>query len=114
VGSDSRNLLAASAGTVAVVSTANVPTGAMVRRPETAFPDQSGMCTRIDAVTRAERNVYLNAQQVAERLFGTDQVANMVLLGAAYQAGRRSSAFTPVRPAPLSRSKTRKRSAARS
>jgi indolepyruvate ferredoxin oxidoreductase len=73
VGSDSRNLLAASAGTVAVVSTADVPTGAMVRRPETAFPDRSGMCARVDAVTRAERKVYLDAQQVAERLLAVLQ-----------------------------------------
>jgi indolepyruvate ferredoxin oxidoreductase len=72
---------------IAVVSTADVPSGAMIRRPETALPDHSPMTLAIDAATRAAGNVYIDARALSQLLFGTDQLANMLLVGAAYQAG---------------------------
>ena len=51
------------------------------------FPELSAQLDRIDGVTRREDNVYLDAQQLAERLFGDHMTTNMLLLGAAYQRG---------------------------
>ena len=73
--------------TVAVTSTAQVPTGQMVVDTQLAFPDVDGLVARIDASTRSDLNVALDAPGIAERLFGTDQVANILLVGAAYQIG---------------------------
>ena len=42
---------------------------------------------RIDAVTRREHNLYLDAQQLSERLFGDHMMTNTLALGAAYQRG---------------------------
>jgi len=73
--------------TVAVTSTAQVPTGQMVVDTQLAFPKLDVLLSRIDASSRADVNVALDAPGIAERLFGTDQVANLLLVGAAYQAG---------------------------
>ncbi|MER3398482.1 MAG: hypothetical protein C4316_08125 [Chloroflexota bacterium] len=73
--------------TIAVVSTSRVPTGQMVTNNRLAFPELSTLVDKVDAVTRREHNVYLDAQLVAEALFGDHMPANIVLLGAAYQAG---------------------------
>ena len=73
--------------TIAVTSTAQVPTGQMVVDTQLAFPDVDVLLSRIDASTRSGLNVSLDAPGIAERLFGTDQVANLLLVGAAYQAG---------------------------
>ncbi len=73
--------------TIAVVSTSRVPTGQMVANNRLAFPELSALIGRIEAVTRREHNVYLDAQLAAEALFNDHMAANIVLLGAAYQAG---------------------------
>ncbi|UTM39604.1 indolepyruvate ferredoxin oxidoreductase family protein [Rhodococcus pyridinivorans] len=73
--------------TVAVVSTADVPSGAMIREPETAFIDHGSLAEGIDARTRADRNTYIDVQQLSLDLFGSDQYANMMLVGVAYQSG---------------------------
>ncbi len=73
--------------TVAVVSTSRVPTGQMVTNNRLGFPELSSLIERIEAVTRKEHNVYLDAQLIAETLFNDHLAANIVLLGAAYQAG---------------------------
>ena len=73
--------------TIAVTSTAQVPTGQMVVDTQLAFPRLEVLISRIDASTRSDLNVVLDAPGIAERLFGTDQVANLLLVGAAYQAG---------------------------
>jgi indolepyruvate ferredoxin oxidoreductase len=73
--------------TLAVVSTTLVPTGAMVASPDVAYPDPGGLRAQIDRVTRKDENVYLDALGLAEALFGDHMAANMILLGAAYQAG---------------------------
>ena len=73
--------------TVAVVSTSQVPTGAMVTHTDVHFPESGGLRTSIDRVTRKDENVYLDALALAERLFDDHMAANMIMLGAAYQAG---------------------------
>ncbi len=73
--------------TIAVVSTSQVPTGAMVTHTEVQFPESGGLRTAIDRITRKDENVYLDALALAEQLFNDHMAANMILLGAAYQAG---------------------------
>ncbi len=73
--------------TVAVVSTSAVATGKMVVDSGERFPELAGQLDLIDRATRGESNVYLDAQLLAERLFGDHMPANMLVLGAAYQRG---------------------------
>jgi indolepyruvate ferredoxin oxidoreductase len=73
--------------TIAVVSTSRVPTGAMVTSTGVEFPDLSGLRASIDRVTRKDDNVYLDAIGLAEALFDDHMAANMIVLGAACQAG---------------------------
>ncbi len=88
VAADARSLAAADpARTVAVVSTAEVPTGKMVIDTGTAFPAAGHTLGRIREATRAQDAVFLDARGLAEVLLGDDQFANMLLAGAAYQAG---------------------------
>ena len=70
-----------------MVSTSAVPTGRMVIDPGERFPELAGQLDRIDAVTRREHNLYLDAQLLSERLFGDHMMANTLALGAAYQRG---------------------------
>jgi indolepyruvate ferredoxin oxidoreductase len=73
--------------TLAVVSTSQVPTGAMVTSTEVQFPETSGLVGTINRVTRKDDNVFLDALGLAELLFDDHMAANLILLGAAYQAG---------------------------
>jgi indolepyruvate ferredoxin oxidoreductase len=73
--------------TIAVVSTSRVPTGAMVTKPDVQFPELDGLRTSIDRCTRKDENVYLDAMALSEALFDDHMAGNMILLGAAYQAG---------------------------
>ena len=85
--SDKNLVTAAPDRTVAVVSTSAVPTGRMVIDPSERFPELADQLDRIDAVTRTEHNLYLDAQQLSERLFGDHMMTNTLALGAAYQRG---------------------------
>jgi indolepyruvate ferredoxin oxidoreductase len=83
-----QNLVTADAErTVAVVSTHAVPTGRMVVDVNERFPELSAQLDRIDATTRREHNLYLDAQMLSERLFGDHMMSNTLALGAAYQRG---------------------------
>lgn len=73
--------------TIAVVSTAKVPTGEMVANKSKHYPALDELRGTIDATTRKEHNVYFDAQNVAERLLGDHMASNMMLVGAAYQVG---------------------------
>ncbi|HET7342097.1 MAG TPA: indolepyruvate ferredoxin oxidoreductase family protein [Methylomirabilota bacterium] len=73
--------------TIAIVSTSQVPTGAMVTHTEVQFPDTGGLRTSIDRVTRKDENVFLDALGLAETLFEDHMASNLLVLGAAYQAG---------------------------
>ncbi len=85
---DAKNLVTAFEDrTVAVVSTSAVPTGQMVIDTEERFPELAAQLDQIDAATRREHNLYLDAQRLSERLFGDHMMTNTLALGAAYQRG---------------------------
>jgi indolepyruvate ferredoxin oxidoreductase len=87
-GADVRHLSRARPGrTVAVVSSSQIPTGLMVRNVGVAFPSDSVLHGRIDPVTDQARNVYLDADRLADHLFGSHLPANLIVVGAAYQIG---------------------------
>jgi indolepyruvate ferredoxin oxidoreductase len=73
--------------TRAVISTSKIPTGDMVRRKDVLFPAVSGLEQTIERWTRHAANVYLDAEAWAERLFGDYMASNLIVVGAAYQAG---------------------------
>jgi indolepyruvate ferredoxin oxidoreductase len=73
--------------TVAVVSTSAVPTGSMVVDVNERFPELAHQLDKIDAATRREHNLYLDAQRLSERLFGDHMMTNTLALGAAFQRG---------------------------
>jgi indolepyruvate ferredoxin oxidoreductase len=82
------NLLMTAPGrTVAVVSTAKVPTGQMVSNPKRSYPSLAALTERINAATRPDENLFLDAQSLAERLLGDHMASNLLLVGAAYQRG---------------------------
>lgn len=82
--------------TVAVVSGSQIPTGGMVRQTAVLFPQVQLLRQQIESHTRAADNVYLDAITVAENLFGSHMPANIMTIGAAYQAG-----VIPVRAAAI-------------
>jgi indolepyruvate ferredoxin oxidoreductase len=59
----------------------------MVTRPDVEFPELAGLLSAIDRCTRKDENVYLDTIQLAETLFDDHMAANMIVLGAAWQAG---------------------------
>ncbi len=73
--------------TLAIVSTSRVPTGAMVRDISVEYPQRDQLLDIIDEATRAGDNVYFDAIGLAETLFGDHMMANMLVIGAAYQSG---------------------------
>jgi indolepyruvate ferredoxin oxidoreductase len=79
--------LASPERSIAVVSTTQVPTGQMVSDVAARYPALESLAQRIDAVSRAERNVFLDAQRVAERLLGDHMASNLLLVGVAWQLG---------------------------
>ncbi|MDT8914930.1 indolepyruvate ferredoxin oxidoreductase family protein [Amycolatopsis sp. PS_44_ISF1] len=83
---DAGNLATARAGhTVAVVNTAVVPTAAMVTHRVVLPGSPDDALERISAVTADL--LPLDANQLAETLFGDHMPANVLLVGAAYQHG---------------------------
>ena len=83
-----RNLLVADAArTIAVVNTHAAPTAAMVTDTGVKFPALERNVAAIGKATRAEENVYVDAEALSEALFGDHMPTNTVLIGAAYQAG---------------------------
>jgi indolepyruvate ferredoxin oxidoreductase len=86
VATDGTQLRAASTDrTVAVVSTTEVPTGQMVTDVSQAFPAAGRVMAAVEAKVRSAR--FLDAAALATDQFGDEQYANMILVGAAYQAG---------------------------
>jgi indolepyruvate ferredoxin oxidoreductase len=72
--------------TVAVINTDVLPTGEMIRNIRVVVqPDE--MADVIARRTRADLALRVPARTAAERLFGDYMMANMVAVGAAYQAG---------------------------
>ncbi|HEY7276364.1 MAG TPA: indolepyruvate ferredoxin oxidoreductase family protein [Trebonia sp.] len=86
VATDGTQLRAASKDrTVAVVSTTEVPTGQMVVDVSQHFPATGQVMAAVEAKVRSAR--FLDAAALATDQFGDEQYANMILVGAAYQAG---------------------------
>jgi indolepyruvate ferredoxin oxidoreductase len=73
--------------TVAAVSSAKVPTGAMVVDPSVGFPDPDAVLARITERVRRDAGVVLDARALADALFSDDQFALTLLVGAAFQTG---------------------------
>ena len=85
---ESKNLIRAHPQrSIAIVSSSQVPTGAMVRDTTVAYPDGDRLLELINRETRAGDNVFFDAIGLAEALFGDHMMANMIVIGAAYQAG---------------------------
>ena len=88
VAADPKNLAKAGGDrTLAVVSTSKLPTGDMVAHVAETYPDTDRMLAAIDGATRAGAGVRLDADRMADALLGTAMPANVLVLGAAYQAG---------------------------
>ncbi|MBG0829936.1 indolepyruvate ferredoxin oxidoreductase family protein [Planomonospora sp. ID67723] len=73
--------------TVAVVSTSLVPTGSMVLDPSTHLTELGSPIGALEARTRREMNVYLDAEELAQAIFGDHMPANTIVIGAAWQRG---------------------------
>jgi indolepyruvate ferredoxin oxidoreductase len=73
--------------TVVVASTDAVPTGQMVTHPEIALPAGAVLAERVGQVSRVGDNRFVDAAGLAEGLLGSTTTANILLLGAAVQAG---------------------------
>jgi indolepyruvate ferredoxin oxidoreductase len=88
VAAEEKNLTAASGNrTISVISTSQVPTGSMILAPGKAFPALRDIRERIESRSRGEDSVFADARAIAYREFGSDQFANMILVGMAVQAG---------------------------
>ncbi len=71
--------------TTAVVSTTQIPTGAMVIDTTVHYPAASDIQAAIGHATR--RGVYLDPGRITEELFGSTQTSTLLMVGAAYQSG---------------------------
>ena len=79
--------MAAPDRTIAIVSTARAPTGEMVANPAKTYPPQQALADRINAASRQDMNLFIDAQALAERLTGDHMASNLLLVGAAFQRG---------------------------
>ena len=70
-----------------MVNTHAAPTAAMVTDTGVKFPALERNVAAIGKATRADENVYVDAEALSEALFGDHMPTNTVLIGAAYQAG---------------------------
>ncbi|HEY7014969.1 MAG TPA: DUF6537 domain-containing protein, partial [Streptosporangiaceae bacterium] len=87
VAADPKQLVRASADrTVTVASTSLVPTAGMVRG-DTGAPDAEGLAAAVQEHTRPGQFTSLDTVALATALFGDSVAANLIALGAAYQAG---------------------------
>ena len=85
---ESKNLVRAHPQrSVAIVSTSQVPTGEMVRDTTVEYPEADHILEVINRQTRAGDNVFFDAIGMAEALFDNHMMANMIVIGAAYQTG---------------------------
>ncbi len=88
VGVSDSNLVGVRADrSVVIASTDAVPTGQMVTHPDIAPPGSAVLIERVNQVSRMHDNRFINAAGLAEGLLGSTTAANVLLLGAAAQAG---------------------------
>ena len=74
--------------TVVIGDTALRPTSDTVRHVDRALPSLTFLETALDGYSRAEDNVWIEAETVVERLLRDHMLTNSFLIGVAYQAGR--------------------------
>jgi indolepyruvate ferredoxin oxidoreductase len=72
--------------TVAILNTDLVPTIDTIRN-RTPFGGPGQMLDAINSVTNRGRNIFVDANRLAEGLFGTHMAVNMFMTGIAYQGG---------------------------
>src|SRR5699024_8680141 len=108
VGADAANLkVAHPERTTSVVSTPRIPTGKMVIDTAVSFPADAEIQDVIDRV--AQRGLYLDPGEITEKLFGSSQTSNMLMVGRRTRAARcpsppsrssrrSSSTVSPSRP----------------
>lgn len=73
--------------TIGVVSSAVVPTGAMVADTRLSFPELSELDAKLAPRMRPGGFHRVDARSLTESLFGSSQTENMLLVGYAYQTG---------------------------
>jgi indolepyruvate ferredoxin oxidoreductase len=73
--------------TVVVANSSVVPTAEAIRHVGFLMPAESMLRHAVDRYSRASENVYVDAGGMAEVLFGDQMMANLLVVGAAYQAG---------------------------
>jgi indolepyruvate ferredoxin oxidoreductase len=98
VAADARQLAFASpARTITIASTSGTPTGNEVYDPAAAHPDTPRL---LEALRQNSRSLMsLDALATAEALFGSTASANLLLVGAAYQAGALPLSATAIEQA---------------
>ncbi|VTU19001.1 indolepyruvate ferredoxin oxidoreductase [Variovorax sp. PBL-H6] len=72
--------------TRSVINAGVFPNGEVIRDSRKALPTQE-LCETVAAAVREDGALTLDAQRIAEALFGDYMMTNMVAIGAAYQAG---------------------------
>lgn len=74
--------------TTAIISTGLVPTGNMAAgRTSDRFPELDAFRSKIDPVSKAEENVWLDATGIARHVFSSQPAANLLVVGVAFQRG---------------------------
>ncbi|MFQ5716540.1 MAG: DUF6537 domain-containing protein, partial [Nitrospinales bacterium] len=73
------------ARTRAIVNTRKVPTMPMIVG-QADYPDPKRLVEIVDAHTVREKNIYVNATEIVENLFGDFKPTNLFLLGVAFQS----------------------------
>ncbi|GAB4524329.1 MAG: indolepyruvate ferredoxin oxidoreductase family protein [Anaerolineae bacterium] len=73
--------------TVAVISTSEVATGSMVISTDVRYPRLPSLLDTLYRNTRQNDNITFDAVLVSETLFGSHMPTNIMMVGAAYQAG---------------------------
>ena len=72
---------------VGIVSSSVLPTAEQNRHPDGRIPDAEFLRMVIERYTRSRENIYVDTYAAAESLFADSVFANMILFGAAFQAG---------------------------
>lgn len=83
---DTKNIaVAAQNRTIAIASTSKTPTGEMVYNPAVTYPDTNDLLDRLKTTSRSV--TAFDALAASQALFGNTTVANLLLVGAAFQLG---------------------------
>jgi indolepyruvate ferredoxin oxidoreductase len=85
--SDTHRVGADTGRTIVIGSVASTSTGEMIVHPTTPYPQLAALTGRLDEVSRADHNRYVDSAALATGLFGDSMTANILLLGVAVQAG---------------------------